>query len=167
MHTPNLTIMSNSVFRVLLLLVFLATQASGAAPSLAKPGCNETCGNVVIPFPFGIGDGCFLDDWYEIVCQENDSVLILNKTGLRVLNISLPYSRACMNGVIVVTLPIIYQNASCGSQGPVGRLEGSQFVFSQTWNVFGSIGCDTLATVAGTESAVVGCRLKCAANTSR
>ncbi|XP_056171558.1 wall-associated receptor kinase-like 4 [Syzygium oleosum] len=68
-----------------------------------------------------------------------------------------------MNSVIWVSLPLIYSNASSGGEGlgvPVS-LEGSQFVFSQTWNVFMSVRCNTLATVNSTESAVVGCRSKC------
>ncbi|XP_056171473.1 wall-associated receptor kinase-like 1 [Syzygium oleosum] len=155
--------MSSSVFRILVLLVSLTVQASGAASGLARPNCTETCGNVTIPFPFGIGTGCFLDDWYEIVCQPNNTVPILKKINLQVLNISLPDYRGSMNGMIRVSLPLIYSNASCGGEGlgvPVS-LEGSQFVFSQTWNVFMSVGCNTLATVNSTESAVVGCRSKC------
>ncbi|XP_010036178.2 wall-associated receptor kinase-like 6 [Eucalyptus grandis] len=164
MHIPNVKAMSNSVFRILLLLVSLAVQASGAAPGLARPECNETCGNVTIPFPFGVGAGCFLDEWYEIDCQQSNTVPVLNKTGLRVLNISFPSVWGYTNGMISVRLPLIYSNASCGADGlgePVS-FEGGPFVFSQTRNVFTSVGCDTLATVGTTESAVVGCRSKCA-----
>ncbi|KAK3405206.1 hypothetical protein EUGRSUZ_K01469 [Eucalyptus grandis] len=155
--------MSNSEFRILVLLVFLTIQASGAAAGLARPNCVETCGNVSIPFPFGIGAGCFLDPWYEIVCQ-NRLVPILYKIGLRVLNISLPNYYQSVDGMISVSLPLIYSNASCrgeGLGGPV-NFEGSQFIFSQRWNVFTSVGCNTLTTVNSTESDVVGCRSKCA-----
>ncbi|KAF8007326.1 hypothetical protein BT93_K1355 [Corymbia citriodora subsp. variegata] len=148
--------MSKSVFRILVLLVSLKVQASGAAPRLPKASCTKTCGNVTIPFPFGIGAGCFLDDCYEIVCPQNTTIPILNKTGLRVLNISLPNYREDMNGMISVSLPLIYSDASCEGEGlgaPV-NLEGSPFVFSKTRNVFTSVGCNTLATVNSTESAV-------------
>ncbi|XP_039161085.1 LOW QUALITY PROTEIN: wall-associated receptor kinase-like 22 [Eucalyptus grandis] len=155
--------MSNSEFRILLLLVFLTIQASGAAAGIPRSNCVKQCGNVSIPFPFGIGAGCFLDHWYEIVCQ-NRTVPKLNKIGLRVLNISLPNYFEYANGMISVSLPLIYSNASCGGEGLRGpvNFEGSQFVFSQTWNVFTSVGCNTLTTVNSTESAVVGCRSKCA-----
>lgn len=160
--------MSNSVFQVLLLLVSLTVPASGATPRLANRGCAETCGNVTIPFPFGIGTGCFLDDWYEIVCQQNHTVPILNKIGLRVLDILLPNFTSEGDGMIKVSLPVIYSNASCKGHGlgePVS-LEGSDFFFSQRWNVFTSVG-STEATVISKESAGIvftssGCRSKCA-----
>ncbi|KAK3405201.1 hypothetical protein EUGRSUZ_K01459 [Eucalyptus grandis] len=154
--------MSNSEFRILVLLVFLTMQASGTAAGLARPNCVETCGNVSIPFPFGIGAGCFLDPWYEIVCPYR-SFPILNKIGLRVLSISLPNYYQFVDGMISVSLPLISSNASCGGEGLGGpvNFEGSQFIFSQRWNVFTSVGCNTLATVNSTESAVVGCRSKC------
>ncbi|KAF8007155.1 hypothetical protein BT93_K1223 [Corymbia citriodora subsp. variegata] len=153
--------MSNSRFQILVLLISLTVQASGAAAGFPLLNCTEACGNVTIPFPFGIGAGCFLDDWYEIVCLQNFMVPMLNKTRLQVLNISLPNSWE--GGMISVSLPLIYSNASCmgGLVAPV-NLEGSPFVFSQTWNVFTSVGCNTLATVNSTKSAVVGCRTKCA-----
>ncbi|KAF8032168.1 hypothetical protein BT93_D1179 [Corymbia citriodora subsp. variegata] len=155
--------MPNSGFRILVLLISLTVQASGAAAGLAWPNCTETCGSVTIPFPFGIGAGCFLDDWHEIVCQQNPTVPILNKTRLRVLNISLPDYWNDTSGMISVSLPLIYSNASCGPEGhdaPVD-LEGSPFAFSQTWNVFTSVGCNTLATLKSIGSAVIGCRSNC------
>ncbi|KAL3746957.1 hypothetical protein ACJRO7_015832 [Eucalyptus globulus] len=166
MHLRKLKIMSISVFQILLLLVSLKLQASGAAPGLAKPNCLETCGNATIPFPFGIGAECFLDDWYQIICQQNNTVPILKKIGLRVLDISLPDQN--QNGKIFISLPVIYSNASCGGDGRAAgvSLEGSQFVFSQR-NIFTLVGCNTLATVNTTKSAFVGCSSRCAeTNTS-
>ncbi|KAF7849316.1 hypothetical protein BT93_L0982 [Corymbia citriodora subsp. variegata] len=161
-------IMSNSVFLVLLLLVSLKVQALGGVPTLANHTCPEKCGDVTIPFPFGIGAECFLDDWYEIVCQQND-VPKLHKIGLRVLNISLPSPLSGLDGMITVSLPGNYSNASCQGIGlgePVS-LEGSSYVFSQRWNVFTSVGCDTKATVISTEKAGIvftstGCTSTCA-----
>ncbi|KAK3405777.1 hypothetical protein EUGRSUZ_K02557 [Eucalyptus grandis] len=166
--------MSNSVFQILLLLVSLMVPAPGATPGLTRPNCIETCGNITIPFPFGIGKECFLDDWYEIVCQQNHTVPILNKIRLRVLHISLPNLRSDSSSMIKVSLPVIYSNANCQGNGiiePVS-LEGSNFFFSQRWNVFTLVGCDTNATVTSTKSdgmvfTSTGCRSKCAGtNTS-
>lgn len=35
------------------------------ATSLAKPGCEESCGNLTIPYPFGLS----LNSWYLIKCD--------------------------------------------------------------------------------------------------
>ncbi|KAF8007392.1 hypothetical protein BT93_K1408 [Corymbia citriodora subsp. variegata] len=174
MHIQTVKIMSNSVFQVLLLLVSLNLQASGAAPGRPMPNCNNKCGEVTIPYPFGIGTGCFLDDWYEIVCQQDNTVPILKKIQLRVLNILLPNFTSVGDGMIKVSLPVIYLNASCQGNGIIKpwSLEGSKFVFSQRWNVFTLVGCDTEATVISKKSDGVaftstGCQSKCAgANTN-
>ncbi|KAF8007394.1 hypothetical protein BT93_K1410 [Corymbia citriodora subsp. variegata] len=169
MHIQTMKIISNSVFQILLLLVSLTVRASGAATGLAKPHCAEKCGNVTIPFPFGIERRCFLDDWYEIVCQLNHTIPILNKIGLRVLNISLFSGSSDGSGTINVSLPLNFANESCQGieLGDPVNLEGSGFVFSQRWNVFTSVGCDTNATVTSKESAGMaftstGCWSKCA-----
>ncbi|KAF8007305.1 hypothetical protein BT93_K1337 [Corymbia citriodora subsp. variegata] len=158
------------MYPILLLLgsLLLHERGSQAAP-LVKGNCTQKCGGITIPFPFGIGTGCFLDEWYEIICQEssNGTVPVLNKANLRVLNISLPDYDGNTNGIINVTLPIIYSpNVSCGGNGsfaPVS-LKGSQFVFSESRNVFVAVGCNIRALMDDTKSAIIGCKSSCGAD---
>lgn len=39
--------------------------------NIAKPGCEKQCGNVIVPYPFGIGNntGCSLDDSFYVTCD--------------------------------------------------------------------------------------------------
>ncbi|XP_031125451.1 wall-associated receptor kinase-like 1 [Ipomoea triloba] len=62
------------IFRLLLFVfLFFPSPAAAAAPSLAKPGCEEWCGNVSIPFPFGIGEGCALNPWFLVKCDRSSN----------------------------------------------------------------------------------------------
>ncbi|KAL3715484.1 hypothetical protein ACJRO7_007248 [Eucalyptus globulus] len=155
------------MFQILLLLgsLLLHEQASLAAP-LVKGNCLPTCGGVTIPFPFGIGSGCFLDEWFEIFCDEStdSAVPMLKKPNLRVLNISLPDFQGEKNGMISVSLPIINSpNGTCrgnGSSTPVS-LNGSHFIFSESRNVLTAVGCNIVVLLDDQKSAIIGCRPGC------
>ncbi|KAG4958465.1 hypothetical protein AAZX31_13G022600 [Glycine max] len=64
---------------------------SATTPKQALPGCKSTCGNVQIPYPFGIGNSstpghrpCFLDRKFKLTCDGS----ILYYGNVRVSNIS-------------------------------------------------------------------------------
>ncbi|CAO2163639.1 unnamed protein product [Urochloa humidicola] len=58
-----------------ILLLILAFAASAIAEQdvphpITRPGCPEKCGNISIPFPFGLMPGCFRDG-FEITCDHS------------------------------------------------------------------------------------------------
>ncbi|KAI5331656.1 hypothetical protein L3X38_021782 [Prunus dulcis] len=58
-----------------------------AAAAQAKPGCPEKCGNLTIPYPFGIGDGCYLRPEFNITCnQASTHPTYLTRNNLSITN---------------------------------------------------------------------------------
>jgi hypothetical protein len=67
-------------------VIISAIMAAAAAAALVKPGCHDKCGDVEIPFPFGLKDDCYLDETFHITCDDN----VTAKTGtVTVTNISI------------------------------------------------------------------------------
>ncbi|PKI31331.1 hypothetical protein CRG98_048257 [Punica granatum] len=161
------------VFLILLQLEHLATAT--LSPALAQPNCQESCGKVTIPFPFGVGSQhCFLDGWYEIVCQQNKNGTVprLKKLDLEVLSISLPDAGKGIIGVghggghIEVNLPIVYSSPNCSRKSGATRappnLTGSPFLYSLDRNSFFAVNCGTaLINSTASGSVLLGCRSNC------
>ncbi|XP_042505650.1 wall-associated receptor kinase 3-like isoform X2 [Macadamia integrifolia] len=63
---------------LLIILVCLFTLASVSTalppPPLVLPNCSEKCGNVIIPYPFGMKEGCFRNPDYNITCENGITI---------------------------------------------------------------------------------------------
>nr|POE88702.1 wall-associated receptor kinase-like 8 [Quercus suber] len=159
-----------------LLLLAVAYGLAEGAPPMAKHNCPDRCGNVSIPYPFGIGNNCFMHKTYEIVCNESGvaaaaiAFLVLPRIRVEVLEIRItdPYNTNdsfSEPGLIRVKMPIISSNCiNKSSAGSVARVNfsGTPFFFSSSRNKFVSDGCDNLATMTGLDPMmVVGCKTDC------
>lgn len=143
---------------VFLLSVVTSTSAvvdSEAVAPMTKPGCSSPCSNVEIPYPFGIEPGCYIDEWFQILCEYSSGhgKPFLNRTHLEVWEISIA-------GTIRVTNPMIFSNCSQSSHNPLNAvrtftLEGSPFLFSNK-NRFTSIGCGGTALMMTSDGDPVG-----------
>ncbi|CAB4263026.1 unnamed protein product [Prunus armeniaca] len=50
-------------------VVILAAATTAALPQ-ALPGYQEKCGNLTIPYPFGIGKGCYMaGEYFNLTCN--------------------------------------------------------------------------------------------------
>ncbi|TVU10466.1 hypothetical protein EJB05_43998, partial [Eragrostis curvula] len=71
-------------------LVLAAAAAAAPSPApIGLPGCNTTCGNMSVPYPFGIQPGCYREG-YNLTCDTSSGGsprLLLGDGTLRVVDI--------------------------------------------------------------------------------
>lgn len=136
----------------LISLLWLMEPSAAAPPPVAKPGCQASCGNVIIPYPFGSGDRtCYHDEWFEITCK--NSKPFLRKVNLEVSNISL------LNHEVKVNSPTASLCNSSSNPWTSINLGGSPFHFSYK-NVFTVMGCHGALLRQGGEI-LAGCTPTC------
>ncbi|KAL6332364.1 hypothetical protein AAG906_004934 [Vitis piasezkii] len=124
------------VFTILISIISLLFSLMETSASMAKPGCPETCGNVSIVYPFGIGKGCYLDKRFEITCS----------------NSSLPRPIVQLdeeNEAERLDFPICYVNYTSEGQSyaEFSYAPMEPFSYSHTENKFIGIGCDIFAYI--------------------
>ncbi len=131
--------------------VILSEMAAAAIPfPLALPNCSDRCGDVAIPYPFGLTEGCYLNGTREffINCTNNSAGQPQPLTGnVDVTNISI-------QGQIDI---MMYNAFDCYDKSgtplenntkPRLRLAPG-FTVSDTLNKFVAVGCDTYAYLNG------------------
>ncbi|KAI5339826.1 hypothetical protein L3X38_019098 [Prunus dulcis] len=158
---------SQALHMMILFLLLLSINICTAqvVPRMAKPGCQEYCGDVLIPYPFGIGssEDCYLEDWFEIECSNQSSKTtssaphykpVLKRAQLEVLNISI-------GGTLQVNSPVTFFCNGINGSSRIADLTGSPFVYSQENNRFTAVSCGFLAMMESAELVVGGCRSVC------
>ncbi|KAF3581727.1 hypothetical protein DY000_02034423 [Brassica cretica] len=154
------------IFSLLSFLVFNLT---------VSMSCPTRCGGIDIPYPFGIGEGCYLNKWYEIKCDHNNSlsvsgklVPVLSVIGKEVVSISFPGkllsygSNRMPYGKVRIKNPIISKGCSSNEQESTSllNLTGSPFYVSDS-NTLVAIGCNNKASLTNIEPSIVGCFSSC------
>ncbi|XVF65406.1 hypothetical protein PTKIN_Ptkin09bG0246300 [Pterospermum kingtungense] len=134
-----------------ILLLWLLQAATSQEPG--KSRCNETCGGVTIPSPFGIKRGCYNNSWFRVTCNEtaNGPKPLISRINLELIDLFLSDGDTVTVGV---NNPVTYLN--CGGKGNNGtttapasvNLQGSPFFFpGGKMNIFGSVGCGNWAAI--------------------
>ncbi|KAI4341159.1 hypothetical protein MLD38_025917 [Melastoma candidum] len=151
------------------LVIGIEGSVLAASSSLPNPDCATICGIIDILYPFGIGPGCFLEEWFEVECQTSAtspviSVPVLKKAKLEVINISI-LQRGGMS-FLNDHYHIISDPSCTGNQtGSPVSLRGSPFSYTDT--ILIAVGCNAHALLTTSEKQDYGCRTEDCNNASR
>ncbi|KFK29692.1 hypothetical protein AALP_AA7G166300 [Arabis alpina] len=160
-----------SLFLILFtLLLFLVLYSADLAVSIS---CKNECGGIAIRFPFGIGNGCYLDMYYEIECRKTTTsrklVPFLSAIGKEVVSISFYFEGRSFTsgsfGQIRVRTPITSAGCSIDGKDPrlIMNLTGSPF-FVETVNYLVAVGCNSKVSLTNIKPSMVGCEVNCNAS---
>ncbi|KAH0638944.1 hypothetical protein KY285_035530 [Solanum tuberosum] len=114
---------------------------------IAKPNCNESCGNVNIPFPFGMTPDCTLHDQFLVTCDYSFPTPqpFLGNSGIEITSISLSGQ---LNVLQFISRDCYRDGISTNRTKPFIVLP-SLLTVNNTANSFIAVGCDTYAIVQG------------------
>ncbi|XP_022029401.2 wall-associated receptor kinase 2 [Helianthus annuus] len=142
----------------------LDTQGSStsAINNIAKPNCPSRCGNVTVPYPFGIGKdtGCSLDNSFYLTCNmsNEDPKLFLLSSNIEIYNISDTEFRIRTRPAFRCYNP----DGTIGNEFEWWTIIASPFTFSEK-NKFTVLGCDDYSLIRG-NNFVSGCLGLCSTN---
>ncbi|CAL4888336.1 unnamed protein product [Urochloa decumbens] len=149
----------------------LAAAAGDQGPPIGLQGCRTTCGNVRVPYPFGIGpSGCYLPG-FDLTCDTSHippRLFIGNGTLLQVTHISLDNSTVRLRSPAIDTTKhlsfkwgYIHKGTWGGSRWDLG--DSRPFVLAKARNELIISGCHVFAKLLTTDSDQIinSCALVC------
>ncbi|CAL1404495.1 unnamed protein product [Linum trigynum] len=154
-----------------LFLLLLVTSLSPSSPNVIDDDCSDRCGNVTVPYPFGIGDQkCAISPAFLFNC--NSSASLVFGRNIPVTNISI--DEGTFTGVMPAAARCYNQSGLMAeyTKRPTITLGGGPFRFSDVHNKLTAFGCDTMAFMSDRAGSFgSGCVSLCdrvsAANSSR
>ncbi|KAL5729335.1 hypothetical protein ACHQM5_002306 [Ranunculus cassubicifolius] len=137
----------------LLFLSWLISVASVSAVynrTETLPGCQSKCGNLDIPYPFGIGENCSMVRWTRVNCNTsfNPPKPFLGRSKMEISHLS-PTEIRVKNDIATSC----YNESGTQTMDGYSRfkLGGTPYTFSSTKNKMFAIGCDTFLSALITE----------------
>jgi len=134
--------------------------AGAGNSSLAMPNCPDKCpnGNVSIPYPFGIGPGCFFSKDFEVTCKNGTAFIGSSgddqyTTTAALLYFDLPNGEARIQSTVQWSCN--YTNGTNTTNNGLHFALGQSLKVSYAKNKFTAIGCATIANIEGSTDGTI------------
>ncbi|CAN6363115.1 unnamed protein product [Urochloa humidicola] len=133
-------------------LLALNLWAAAAAPPMVLPGCPTTCGDVTVPYPFGISAGCSLPG-FNLTCDRghNPPRLLLIGDGTRLLQVTDIYldtaTMRVMSGPPIINHTSMPMDARETHTLRLPIDERGPYILSYDHNKFIAVGCGVYAAL--------------------
>lgn len=142
------TLILLTVVKIAIISSVFVMAATAAVASQALPECDEWCGDVQIPYPFGTREGCYLNETFFIECNTthyDSPKAFLTGGNVNVTNISISGELQILNLMAQDCYPPkigadVFSSIFLHIPG---------YTISSTKNKFIAIGCDTLGFISG------------------
>ncbi|CAN8273367.1 unnamed protein product [Cochlearia groenlandica] len=161
---------NKSCFHFLILFEMLLLLILDSADHAASMTCRKDCGRIKIPYPFGIGKGCYLEKAYEIECRyistTRKEVPFLSIYSKEVVGIffsdQLRFRSYQSFGYVRVRSEITSTGCSTDGKelGSTMNLTGTPF-FMEGGNSLVASGCNSRVSLTNIKPNMVGCQLNC------
>ncbi|CAL5011945.1 unnamed protein product [Urochloa decumbens] len=151
------------------ILIGLVVHLTTSAAAIGLPNCTTRCGDVSVPYPFGLSPGCYLPG-FNLTCdtsrRDENPRLLLGDDGLQVVNISLRNAR-----VRVIGMHIRFNSTTAEADRSRGVWrglpdDGGPLVVSPDRNSFVVTGCYALGQLSegANDTVITGCASFCPMN---
>ncbi|PIN19049.1 Serine/threonine protein kinase [Handroanthus impetiginosus] len=132
--------------------------------SLAKPNCRDHCGNIRIPYPFGLTEECSLNKYFLITCKKTSCSHRLQAYLMNSIHIS----NISLDGQIGVLQQIAHDCFAPDGTSVSGNIPSislpDHYIVSHKANAFTVIRCDIFCFLSGRGlygSYSTGCNSRC------
>ncbi|KAL6206486.1 hypothetical protein ACLB2K_023734 [Fragaria x ananassa] len=132
-----------------LLLLSAASTVKTAAAAHVLSGCPDKCGDLTVPYPFGMKEGCYLGDEFFIECNRSTQSAYLMGSRIIVTNISLEDGELQMLNYVTTDCYDAQGNSTFYFGSWLNLPRYLPYTVSDSKNKFYAVGCDTSAIMRG------------------
>ncbi|KAJ4799535.1 Wall-associated kinase family protein [Rhynchospora pubera] len=144
---------------ILAVLLLLLQINSADAALVGLPGCLTTCGNITIPFLFGIGKGCYFEG-FNLTCNfaSRPPKLFFGDGTIEVIEIYLTESIMRLRSTLLTALPTEEKELV------IGLPPQPSFALVLNQSVLTAVGCNIITNILGDDGPVAACTPLCPVN---